>query len=113
MSNNFALTASEGRAARVARIGIASLALSLFLVLPGAVRAEAEKPASTAAEAKKSVKEGARAVGDAARDTTRAIGHGTRDAARAIGHGARDGAKAVGEAARKTWKDLKGAVADE
>jgi hypothetical protein len=105
----------------------AALAIAIGLsaiMLPGAVRAQAEEPASTAGEVKKSVKKGTRAIGQGARDTTRAIGHGTRDAAKAIGHGTRDGAKAVGhasrdaasavgEATRKTWKGVKGAVAGE
>lgn len=67
--------------------------------------AMAEGEQSPIAETKQAVKDGARAVGQTARETTTAIGHGTRDAAKAIGHGTRDAVRDVGKAAKGAWKD--------
>jgi len=68
----------------------------------------AEESQSTVAETKQAVKDGARAIGEATRETTTAIGHGTRDAAKAVGHETRSVTQKIGDAVKNAWKDLTG-----
>jgi len=91
-------------------------ALALAVLVSPALPALAEE---TLGDAKQAVKDGARAVGDAARETTKAIGHGARDVTKAIGHETRDATKvvghesrsavqSVGDAIKNAWKSLTG-----
>jgi len=65
----------------------------------------APQPQSTTQAAKQDIKDGAHAVGTAAKETTRAIGHGARKATKAIGHGTRDVVHSVGQATSKAWHE--------
>lgn len=82
--------------------------LSLAALLSPALPAMAEEARSPLEDAKQVVKDGARAVGDATRDTTKAIGHETRDVTKAIGHESRDAVHTVGDAIKNAWKSLTG-----
>lgn len=78
------------------------------MLLSPALPAKAEEAQSTLGEAKQAVKDGARAVGDATRETTKAIGHGTRDAAKVVGHESRSAVQSVGDAIKNAWQSLTG-----
>lgn len=85
-------------------------ALILAVLVSPALPAKAEEAQSTLGEAKQAVKDGARAVGDATRETTKAIGHGTRDLTKAIGHETRDATKAVGHESRSALQSVGDAI---
>lgn len=82
--------------------------LAFAALVTMALPAKAEEAQSTLGEAKQTVKAGARAVGDATRETTKAIGHETRDAAKVVGHESRSAVQSVGDAIKNAWKSLTG-----